>query len=122
MGLQFSQEKLFGYPLKAGAVSFGKINAQNASAFFLVNNSSLLSGSVAFQTVTITLETLPLSKIPFEKPTLSNFGTQTFPFRNKTWTVLEVTYGGKYTVGTEPCYRTYTLLAVEVTAPEFTVN
>ena len=121
MGLSFSQEKLFGYPLKSGAVSFGKINAQNAQAFFLFGNSALVSGSISYQTVTITLETLPLANVPYEKPTLANFGTQLFTFRGKSWTVLEVTFGGIYTIGSEPCYRTYTLLAIEASTPEFTV-
>jgi hypothetical protein len=121
VGLSFSQEKLFGYPLKSGAISFGKINAQNAQAFFLLNNSSLLSGAIAYQTVTVTLETLPLSKVPFEKPSLANFGTQVFQFRGKSWTVLEVTFSGIYNIGSEPCYRTYTLVAVDTSAPEFTV-
>ncbi len=122
MGLNFSQEKLFGVPLKSGAVSFGKINAQNANAFFLLNNSSLLAGSVAYQTVSINIEGIKVASVPFEKPTLATFGTQSFAFRGKTWVVLGIDYGGIYTVGSDPCYRTYTIQAVELTTPEFTVN
>ena len=122
MGLSFSQEKLFGYPLKSGAVSFGKINAQNANAFFLLNDSSLLAGSVAYLTVTINIEGIKVADIPFEKPTLQTFGTQTFPFRDNIWVVTSVEYGGIYTVGSSPCYRTYTIQAVELNNPEFTVN
>lgn len=121
-GLSFSQEKLFDYPLKGSAISFGKINAQNANAFFLLNNSSLLAGSVSYLTVTITIESIKVANIPFEKPTLQTFGSQSFVFRGKTWYVTEVTYGGIYFVGGEPCYRTYTIQAIELTTPEFTVQ
>ena len=122
MGLSFSQEKLFGVPLKSGAVSFGKINAQNANAFFLLNDSSLLAGSVAYQTLSVNLEGIRVAAIPFDKPTLKNFGTQSFLFRTKTWVVTGVDYGGIYTIGSDPCYRTYTIQAVELTTPEFTVT
>jgi hypothetical protein len=122
MSLSYSQEKLFGVPLKSGAVSFGRINAQNANAFFLLNNSSLLAGSVAYLTLSVNLEGIKVSAIPFEKPTLATFGTQSFPFREKTWVVTGIDYGGIYTVGSEPCYRTYTIQAVELITPEFVVN
>lgn len=122
MGLSFSQEKLFGYPLKAGAVSFGKINAQNANAFFLINDSSLLSGSVAYITLSVNIEGIRVAAIPFEKPTLKTFGTQSFSFRGKTWVITGIDYGGVYTIGSDPCYRAYTIQAVELTTPEFTVQ
>lgn len=122
MGLSFSQEKLFGYPLKSGAVSFGKINTQNANAFFLLNNSSLLAGSVAYETVTINFEGIQVAAIPFDKPSLQQFGTQSFSFRGKTWIVINVEYGGIYTIGSQQCYRTYTLTGVESSSPEFVVS
>lgn len=122
MGLSFSQEKLFGYPLKSGAVSFGKINAQNANAFFLLDGSSLLAGSIAYVTVSINLEGIKVADIPFQKPTLSSFGTQSFSFRGKNWVVTAIDYGGIYTVGSEQCYRTYTIQAIYTNTPEFAVN
>lgn len=122
MSLRYSQEKLFGYPLKSGAVSFGKINAQNAQALFLLNNSALISGSVSYETISVTIEAIKVSTIPFDKPTLNNFGQQTFPYRNKVWTVLEVTFGGIYNIGTEPCYNTYNLTAINLSSPEFSVS
>ena len=121
-GLSFSQEKLFGFPLKSGAVSFGKINAQNANAFFLLNNSSLLVGSVTYETVTINFEGIKVADIPFEKPSLQQFGSQSFSFRGQTWIVVAVEYGGIYTVGSEQCYRTYTIQGVEFNSPEFVVS
>ncbi len=121
-GLSFSQEKLFGYPLKSGAISFGKINAQNANAFFLLNNSTLLAGVVSYQTISVTIEGIKVADIPFEKPTLTTFGNQTFTFRGKTWVVTGIDYGGIYTIGADQCYRTYTLQAVEINTPEFTIQ
>ncbi len=122
MGLSFSQEKLFGYPLKSGAVSFGKINAQNASAFFLLNGSSLLAGSVTYETVTLNFEGIKVADIPFEKPSLQTFGSQSFSFRGQTWVVIAVEYSGIYTVGSEQCYRNYSIQAVEFDNPEFAVS
>lgn len=122
MAFNFSQEKFFGYPLQSGGVSFGKINAQNANAFFLLNNSSLLSGSISYLTISITVQSIKVSDVPFEKPTLTNFGTQTFNFRGKNWTVFAVDYGGIYNIGSEPCYRNYTVQAVELNNPEFSLS
>ena len=122
MGLSYSQEKLFGYPLKSGAVSFGKINAQNANAFFLLNGSSLLAGAVTYETVTINFEGIKVADIPFQKPSLQQFGTQSFSFRNQTWIVTAVDYSGIYIVGSSECYRNYTLTGVEFNNPEFAVN
>jgi hypothetical protein len=121
-GLSFSQEKLFGYPLESGAVSFGKINAQNANAFFLLNNSSLLAGSITYETVTINFKGIKVADIPFQKPSLQEFGSQSFSFRGQTWTVIAVDYGGIYTVGSEQCYRTYTIQGVEFNNPEFAIS
>jgi hypothetical protein len=121
-GLSFSQEKLFGYPLESGAVSFGKINAQNANAFFLLNNSSLLAGSITYETVTINFKGIKVADIPFQKPSLQEFGRQSFSFRGQTWTVIAVDYGGIYTVGSEQCYRTYTIQGVEFNNPEFAIS
>jgi hypothetical protein len=114
-------KELFGYKLKSAPVR-GKINAQNAQAYFLVNNSSLLSGGVTYHTVTVILENVKVSNPPFEKPTLANFGQQSFPYEGKNWIVLEVTYGGTYTIGAEACYLTYTLLAVDSENPEFAIQ
>jgi hypothetical protein len=121
-GLSFSQEKLFGYPLESGAVSFGKINAQNANAFFLLNNSSLLAGSITYETVTINFKGIKVADIPFQKPSLQEFGSQSFSFRGQTWIVIAVDYGGIYTVGSEQCYRTYTIQGVEFNNPEFAIS
>ena len=122
MGLSYSQEKLFGYPLKSGAVSFGKINAQNANAFFLFNGSSLLAGAVTYETVTINFEGMKVADIPFQKPSLQQFGTQLFSFRGQTWIVTAIDYSGIYIVGSSECYRNYTLTAVEFNNPEFAVS
>lgn len=122
MAFGFSQEKLFGYPLKSGSVSFGKINAQNANAFFVLNNSSLLSGSISYETISVTIESLKVGQIPFPKPTISTFGTQTFDYQGKVWTVLDVTYGTIFNVGTEPIYSTYTVTGVDLQIPQFSVG
>jgi hypothetical protein len=122
MGLNFSQEKLFGVPLKSGAVSFGKINARNVNAFFLLNGSSLLAGSVTYETVTLNFEGIKVANIPFEKPSLQTFGSQSFSFRGQTWIVIAVDYSGIYTIGSEQCYRNYTLTGVELNSPEFAIS
>jgi hypothetical protein len=115
------KQKLFGYKLKSAPVC-GKINAQNTQAYFLIDNSSLLSGVVTYQTLTVILEDVKVSDQPFEKPTPANFSQQSFPYEGKNWTVLEVTYEGNFTLGAEPCYRTYTLRAVDLENPECTVQ
>jgi len=114
-------EKLFGYNLKSAPVR-GKINAQNPQVYFLLKDSSLLSGVVTYQTLTVILENVKVSNSPFEKLTLANFVQQSFPYKGKNWIVLGVTEGGIYTIGAERCYMTYTLLAVDSENPEFAVQ
>ncbi len=79
-----------------------------------LNNSSLLSGQVTNQTVTIILKDVKVSDPQFVEPTLANFGQQSFEYENKNWTVLEVTPGNIHRIGDERYYRTFTFKLVAV--------
>jgi hypothetical protein len=122
MSLQFAQEKLFGYPLKDGSISFGKISQQNAQAYFLLNNSALLSANIQYPSITVNLPSIQVANIPFQKPTLEDFGTATFPYRGKIWTVIEVVLGSTYSIGGQSCYYTYTLTAIDTATPQFSIG
>lgn len=116
-GLSFSTEKFYGFPLKDASVSFGRITAENARAYLLLNNSVLVSANLNYLTVQISLPGVQVGAVPFERPTATTLGTQTFVYQGDQYIVSDVEKSATYTLGSGIHYFNYVLSGIRTNQP-----
>lgn len=118
MGIALAYEKVLDIPIPNDGVSFGKLSADGITTYLSLGNH-LLSGSYSYDTVTITLQgiiTPPLAH-PRTKP-----GSITFPFRGRTWTLLDVQPGNIILIGSTPKYMTWAFTGVDLNTPSVSIG
>lgn len=111
----YKSEKLNNYPVPQDGVSFGNISANGISTFIGVGNT-IFSGSYSFDTITLTLKGIDFPA-PYSKPTAQNSGNDSFNFRGRKWTLLDVTEGYIFTIGTRKKYESWSITGVDLNRP-----
>ena len=118
MALQIKYEKLGTIPVAPDGISYGSIAANGITTFVGIGNT-IFAGSYDYETITINLK--GIVNPPYSAPGLSP-GTETFTFRNKTWTILKVVEGSTITIANQTKYLDWTITGVDLANPRVTVS
>lgn len=118
MAIRLAYEKVLDIPIPPDGVSFGKISAEGITAYLSLSKV-IMSGSYTYDTVTITLQGIktPPLQHPRTKP-----GTITFPFRGRTWTVLDVIEGNIIKIANTSLYMTWACTGVDLQTPSISIG
>lgn len=118
MGIQLAYEKVLNIPIPPDGVSFGNISAEGITTYLSLSRT-ILSGSYTYETVTIALQ--GITTAPLQHPR-TNIGQQTFEFRNRTWTLLNVNEGNKIIIAGQPKFLTWTFTGVDLNTPNISIG
>lgn len=118
MAIQLAYEKLLDIPIPPDGVSFGKISADGITTY-ISSNRVLLSGSYTYDTVTITLQGVRVPPLAHPR---TNPGALTFPFRERTWTVLDVVEGAIIKISNNSLYMTWACTGVDLQTPSVSIG
>ena len=117
MALRYVNELLEGFPIPDDGISFSVLNAKDITPYIKIGNA-IVGGSYGYETVTIELRGIVTP--PFEKPRDADY-TDTFTYRSRTWTVINVLEGPTYTIAGTRAYRTWTVTGVDLENPTVTI-
>ena len=118
MALQLKYEKLGDIPVSPDAISFGSISANGISTFIKAGNT-IFAGSYDYETISVNLK--GITTPPYNKPGLYP-GTETFTFRDKTWTILNVVEGSHILVAGQRKFLDWTVTGVDLENPRITIS
>jgi hypothetical protein len=118
MGIKLAYEKLLDIPIPPDGVSFGKLSAEGITTYLSLSKT-ILTGSYTYDTVTITLQGVILP--PLQHPRLSP-GSITFPFRGRTWTLLDVVEGNIIKIANISKYMTWACTGVDLQIPSVSIG